>query len=81
MDNPSFSNVYVLTSLFFDSKGNIASRNVGVTLDRSAARPRACSPRSVSVRGPCGAAVREPSRSPRASSGRLHQGEVRPDES
>jgi hypothetical protein len=23
MDNPSFSNVYVLTSLFFDSKGNI----------------------------------------------------------
>lgn len=31
MDNPSFSNVYVLTSLFFDSKGNIKSRNVGVT--------------------------------------------------
>jgi hypothetical protein len=31
MDNPSFSYVYVLTSLFFDSKGNIKSRNVGVT--------------------------------------------------
>ena len=31
MDNPSFSNVYVLTSLFVDSKGNITSRNVGVT--------------------------------------------------
>ena len=31
MDNSSFSNVYVLTSLFFDSKGNIKSRNVGVT--------------------------------------------------
>lgn len=31
MDNLSLSNVYVLTSLFFDSKGNIASRNVGVT--------------------------------------------------
>jgi hypothetical protein len=31
MDNPGFSNVYVLTSLFFDSKGNIVSRNVGVT--------------------------------------------------
>jgi hypothetical protein len=31
MDNPDFSDVYVLTSLFFDSKGNIANRNVGVT--------------------------------------------------
>jgi len=31
MDSPSFSNVYVLTSLFFDSKGDIACRNVGVT--------------------------------------------------
>ena len=31
MDSPSFSSVYVLTSLFFDSKGNIKSRNVGVT--------------------------------------------------
>jgi hypothetical protein len=31
MDNPCLSNVYVLTSLFFDSKGNIKSRNVGVT--------------------------------------------------
>ena len=31
MDNSNFSNVYVLTSLFFDSKGNIANRNVGVT--------------------------------------------------
>ena len=31
MDKPSLSNAYVLTSLFFDSKGNIASRNVGVT--------------------------------------------------
>ena len=31
MDNPSLSNVYVLTSLFFDSKGNVACRNVGVT--------------------------------------------------
>jgi hypothetical protein len=31
MDSPSFSDVYVLTSLFFDSKRNIKSRNVGVT--------------------------------------------------
>ncbi len=31
MDSPSLSNVYVLTSLFFDSKGNITSRNAGVT--------------------------------------------------
>lgn len=31
MDDPCLSNVYVLTSLFFDSKGNIKSRNVGVT--------------------------------------------------
>ena len=31
MDKFKFINVYVLTSLFFDSKGNIASRNVGVT--------------------------------------------------
>ena len=31
MDNPSFTNVYVLTSLCFDSKGNITSRNAGVT--------------------------------------------------
>ena len=31
MGNSNFINAYVLTSLFFDSKGNIASRNVGVT--------------------------------------------------
>ena len=31
MDNPSFNDVYVLTSLFVDSKGNIMSRNAGVT--------------------------------------------------
>jgi hypothetical protein len=31
MDNPDVSDVYVLTSLFFDSKGNVASMNVGVT--------------------------------------------------
>jgi hypothetical protein len=31
MDNSNFIDVYVLTSLFFDSKGNVASRNVGVT--------------------------------------------------
>jgi hypothetical protein len=34
MDNHSFSNVYVLTSLFVDSKGNITSRNVGVTFSQ-----------------------------------------------
>ena len=39
MDNSNFINVYVLTSLFFDSKGNITSRNVGVTF--SSARSRA----------------------------------------
>lgn len=31
MDNANFTSAYVLTSLFFDSKGNITSRNVGVT--------------------------------------------------
>ena len=27
------SNVYVLTSLFIDAKGNVVSRNIGVTFD------------------------------------------------
>ena len=31
MGDSNFINAYVLTSLFFDGKGNIASRNVGVT--------------------------------------------------
>jgi len=31
MDKSKFINVYVLTTLFFDSKGNITSRNAGVT--------------------------------------------------
>jgi hypothetical protein len=31
MDNANFISAYVLTSLFFDSKGSITSRNVGVT--------------------------------------------------
>ncbi len=31
MGDSNFINAYVLTSLFFDNKGNIASRNVGVT--------------------------------------------------
>jgi hypothetical protein len=31
MGDSNFINAYLLTSLFFDSKGDIASRNVGVT--------------------------------------------------
>jgi hypothetical protein len=31
MDHANFTSAYVLTSLFFDSKGNITSRNMGVT--------------------------------------------------
>ena len=31
MGDSNFTNAYLLTSLFFDSKGDIASRNVGVT--------------------------------------------------
>ena len=31
MGNSNFINAYVLTALFLDGKGNVASRNVGVT--------------------------------------------------
>jgi hypothetical protein len=34
MGNSNFINAYVLTCLFFDDKGHIASRNVGVTFSR-----------------------------------------------